>query len=75
MMMVITDQQGVAVINEADLFSSNEGYPPESATELRGNITIAKPMLAGETYHVKIHVWDKAKAGNELTAEVDIIVR
>jgi hypothetical protein len=32
-------------------------------------------MKAGETYHVKIRAWDKNKPGNELTAEVDIVVK
>ena len=75
MMLVITDKHGFAVINEADLFFGSEGYAPRNATELRGNITIAKPMIAGETYHLKMYVWDKVKPENELNAETDIIVR
>ena len=44
------------------------------ASALSGTVTIADPMKSGETYHLKMRVWDKNKAENELTAEVDIAV-
>jgi hypothetical protein len=75
MMISVTDKQGTAIINEADLFKDSEGYTPADAAILRGTVTVGDPMIAGETYHVKIHVWDKTKSENELTAEVDIEVK
>jgi hypothetical protein len=76
LMMVVTDKAGTAVINEADLFASGtEGYPAADASTLSGIVTVANPMVSGETYHVKIKVWDKVKPENELTAEVDLEVK
>jgi len=75
MMLLVTDKKGAPVLNAADLFAGNQGYPPANATELRGDITIARPMVAGETYHVKVHIWDKVKADNELNIEADLVVQ
>lgn len=76
MAMTVTDKAGVAVISEADLFSEGkEGYSPADASSLRSIVTVAQPMVSGETYHVKIRVWDKIKPENELTAEVDLKVK
>jgi predicted small secreted protein len=74
MMLSLTDKQGSPIISAADLFEGTAGFPPEKATELRGNITIAKPIVAGQTYHVKIHIWDKVTPGNEINAEADLVV-
>jgi predicted small secreted protein len=64
-----------AVINETDLFAGGEGYPATDAAILRGTVTVGDPMVAGETYHVKMRIWDKNKPENELTAEVDLVVK
>jgi hypothetical protein len=32
-------------------------------------------MAAGETYHVKMRVWDKVKADNEINIEADLVVQ
>ena len=74
MKIVVTDKNGNAVINQADLFSDTPGYPAESASQLRGSITVAQPMKSGETYHVKMRVWDKVEPANELNTEVDLVV-
>ena len=75
MMLLVTDKMGTPVLNAADLFAGDQGHPPASANELRGDITIARPMVAGETYHVKVRVWDKVKADNELNIEADLVVQ
>lgn len=75
MMLSVTDKQGIAVINEADLFAEGEGYSATDAAILRGTVTVGDPMVAGETYHVKMRIWDKIKPENELTAEVDLVVK
>jgi hypothetical protein len=74
MQLVVTDKKGTTVLGAADLFEGTEGYPPERATELRGDITIGKPITAGETYHVKIHIWDKVTPENAIDAEADLVV-
>lgn len=75
MMLLVTDKKGTPIINAADLFNESQGYPAASATELRGDITVAQPMVSGETYHVKLRIWDKVKKENELNAELDIVVQ
>ena len=74
LMLTVTDAKGNAVLDEPDLFSSNDGYSPTDASILRGTITVGNPMRSGETYHVKMRVWDKNKFENEIVAEVDIAV-
>jgi hypothetical protein len=75
LMLSVTDSRGAFVINEADLFAESSGYPAADAAVLRGTVTIGDPMKAGETYHVKMRIWDKNKPENELTAEADIVVK
>jgi hypothetical protein len=74
-MLSVTDKNGASVIGEADLFATNEGYSAEDASVLRGTITVGDPMTVGETYSVKVKVWDKNKPENELTAEVNLVVK
>ncbi|MDJ1499449.1 hypothetical protein [Xanthocytophaga agilis] len=75
MSLLVTDTKGTTVLKADDLFSGDQGHPPADATELRGKITIAQPMAAGQTYHVKLRIWDKVKADNELNAETDLVVQ
>lgn len=75
LMITLTDKTGSAILDEPDLFSGSEGYSVADAAILRGSVTVADPMKSGETYHMKMHVWDKTKPENELTAEVDILVK
>lgn len=74
LMLTVTDKDGNAIINESDLFAGTEGYSADDASVLRGTVTVGDPMEAGETYHVKLRVWDKNQLENELTAEVDLVV-
>jgi len=75
MMLLVTDPTGTPVLKAEDLFAGDQGHPPASATELRGDITIGKPMAAGQTYHVKVRIWDKVNTENELNAETDLFVQ
>jgi hypothetical protein len=75
MSLVVTDKEGTAVISETDVFAESDGYSAADASILRGTITVGTPMKAGETYHIKMRIWDKIKPENELTADVDIDVR
>lgn len=70
----VTGKGGEVIINEADLFADTDGYSAVDASVLRGTITVGNPMKAGETYQVKMRVWDKNKPESELTAEVDLVV-
>lgn len=75
MMLSVTDKNGLAVMSYADLFPDTVGYPPLDASELRANITVANPIVAGQTYHVKMRVWDKVKPDHEVNAETDLVVQ
>jgi hypothetical protein len=75
LMLRLTDKTGNSILDEPDLFANSEGYSPTDAAILRGSVTVGEPMKSGETYHLKMRVWDKTKPENELTAEVDIAVK
>lgn len=75
MMLLVTDKKGTPILKADDLFAGDQGHPPAAASELRGDITIARPMVTGETYHVKVHIWDKVKADNELNIDADLVVQ
>jgi hypothetical protein len=71
----VTDSQGNAVINEADLFSTSEGYSAEDASVLRATVTVGNPMQSGQTYHCKVRVFDKQKAESEIVCDVHFTVK
>jgi predicted small secreted protein len=73
--ILVTDKNGKPALDAADLFNTPEGYPPSQAAELRGTITVGRPMESGQTYHVKMRIWDKVTPGNEITTEVDLVVQ
>ncbi len=75
LMLKVTDKDGASIIEQSDLFANSDGYTPYDAAYLRGTVTIGEPMKPGERYHMKMRVWDKNKAENELTAEVEIVVK
>ena len=75
LMLSLTDNAGNYVLNEADMFAEGAGYSEADASVLRGSVTIGDPMKSGETYHLKLRVWDKGKPESELTADVDIVVK
>lgn len=74
LMLTVTDDEGKAVLDEQDLLKNYDGFAPTDAAVLRGTVTVGNPMRSGETYHVKMRVWDKNKFENEIVAEVDIEV-
>lgn len=74
LMLTVTDKDGNAVLDEQDLLVNYDGFAPTDAAILRGTVTVGNPMKSGETYHVKMRVWDKNKFENEIIAEVDIDV-
>ncbi|HET7178846.1 MAG TPA: hypothetical protein VFI14_03940 [Chryseosolibacter sp.] len=74
LMLTVTDKDGKPVLDEQDLLAEYDGVAPTDAAVLRGTVTVGNPMQSGETYHVKMRVWDKNKFENEINAEVDIDV-
>ncbi len=73
LMFRVTDKDGTAILEYEDLFAESKGYSAEDASALSGTVTVGDPMVVGETYTVKMRVWDK-NSENVLTAEVDIVV-
>jgi len=74
LMLTVVDKDGNSVLDEQDLLANYDGFAPSDAAILRGTVTVGNPMHSGETYHVKMRVWDKNKFENEIVAEVDIDV-
>jgi len=73
--LIVTDKAGVAVLEGMDILANEEGYTPEDAAVLRGTITAGNPMVAGETYHAKMKIWDKLKPESVIDVQVDIVVK
>jgi hypothetical protein len=74
LMITVTNPHGIAVIDEADLLKNENGYSPEDARMLRGKVRVGDPMKRGETYHVKMRVWDHNKPENEIITEADFMI-
>ncbi|SEN56124.1 hypothetical protein SAMN05216436_11829 [bacterium A37T11] len=76
MSVAVEDQNGFPVVNQSpDLFANSPGFSEQEGSVLLGSIRIIPPMKAGQTYHLKTHVWDKNNASNILDAEANIIVK
>ncbi len=73
--LTVKDEQGNAVIDEADLFAQSEGFSADDASGIRGTITIGSPMESGKTYDVSMRIWDKNKPETQLTATMEIVVK
>jgi hypothetical protein len=74
LMITVTDPNGIAIIDEADLLKNENGYTPEDAKMLRGKVRVGDPMKRGETYHIKMRVWDHHKPENEIITETDFMI-
>lgn len=75
LMLKVTDKGGVSILEQSDLFANSDGFAPDDAAYVRGTVTVGEPMKPGQSYHMEMRVWDKNKPENELTAEVEIVVK
>ncbi len=57
--LLITDEKGTVLMNEADLFSSNGVFEKEKARTLRCSVSTGQPMESETHYLVKAKFWDK----------------
>lgn len=73
--ITVTDRNGNAIIDDADLLGNKNGYSPEEASIVRGTVRTGAPMVRGETYHVKMKLWDHNKPENQILTELDIVPR
>ncbi|NCU05380.1 MAG: hypothetical protein GXC73_15485 [Chitinophagaceae bacterium] len=55
----ITDEQGVVLLDEKDLFASNDVFAKDEATRLKCTINTGKPMEWEKNYKIKVVFWDK----------------
>jgi hypothetical protein len=71
----VTDETGAYILNEADLFSTyTDGFEPETASVLRGTITVGSPMQAGNNYNCKVRVFDK-NSDSEIVTTLSFTVK
>ncbi len=76
MTVTVEDKKGFPIAGQSpDLFANGPGFSEQEGSSLLGTIRIIPPMKAGETYHLKTHVWDKYNTENTLDAEADIVVK
>ena len=70
----LTDKDDVVVLEGKDILKDDAGYAPADASTIKGTITAGNPLKAGQTYHAKMHVYDKLKPKSEIDVKVDIII-
>ncbi|MFT4203652.1 MAG: hypothetical protein QM610_07010 [Chitinophagaceae bacterium] len=75
MSVTVTDTQGNNILNAEDVLAQINPAPEEDASALQSYVAIGEPMKPGNTYHIKVHVWDKYNLKNTLDANVDIVVK
>lgn len=72
--LVISDNQGKELLNEADLFKNGSGiYDPKDAEYLKCTVSTGKPMDFDKEYKVAVKFWDKYGSGsieNKLTISI-----
>lgn len=55
----ITDEQGVVLLDEKDLFAGNDVFAKDEATRLKCSINTGKPMEWEKQYKIQVVFWDK----------------
>ena len=66
----ITDEKGMVLLDEKDLFAGNDVFVKEEATRLKCTINTGKPMEWEKNYTIQVVFWDKygdGKIVNECT--------
>jgi hypothetical protein len=61
--LVITDKNGLKLLDEKDLFRGHDIYEPNNARTLRCTVNTGKPMNWEEKYDVVATFWDKYGSG------------
>ena len=59
----ITDSSGTVLLEEKDLFASNDEFLPKDARMLKCTVTTGEPMKWEENYNVLVSFWDKQGNG------------
>ena len=62
--LLIKDEQGLELMNAADLFEGNDELEANPTTVLRCTVNNGKPMEVGKKYQVTATFWDKYGDGN-----------
>ena len=66
----ISDEKGIILLEEKDLFAGNDVFKKDSATRLKCTINTGKPMEWEKNYNIQVVFWDKYGTGkiiNECT--------
>lgn len=70
--ILVTDEQGNAVIEAKDLFK--ESYTKEQTQTLEATLTIGDPMQSGKKYQMKARIYDKNGEGT-IDSGIDLEVQ
>ncbi len=74
--IILTDKNKKEILNLPDAFASlSDGLPAAEATELKATLTTGAPMLAGETYQLYVHFFDKQNPTSVITSTVELLAR
>ena len=64
--LLITDESGNKILDEADLFAGKEGVPISEGKYLTCKVNTGEPMQKDKNYNVEVKFWDKNGTGKIL---------
>jgi len=64
--LLITDESGNKILDEADLFAGKEGVPVSEGKYLTCKVNTGEPMQKEKNYNVEVKFWDKNGTGKIL---------
>lgn len=74
--IILTDKNKTELLNLKDAFASlSDGLPAAEATELKATLNTGAPMLAGETYQLYVHFYDKQNVTSGITSTVELLAK
>lgn len=68
----VTDVEGNVVFSNDDLYKGTEGIDIAQAHNPIVSVRLANPIVAGKTYTVEAHFYDKKKPENVIDTKIDI---
>jgi len=74
--IILTDKEHKEILNLPDAFADmKDGIEASQAKTLQAQLNTGNPMTIGKTYQLNVKFFDKNNPGNEIIANVDLIMK
>lgn len=75
--LTLKDKAGKVLGSIPDLMAdlAKNGLVPTGATTLTAMLSLHRPFISGETYHITARFFDKNEPKNVITADVDVLLQ